>query len=228
MLAAGVGLWTVLRPEARGPEATVAALETALAAGEDDRGHALVDYRHRLSETLGPLFDAGTETDRAALEALTRAMMVETSRRQWPGCCEGREMERKLMDAADRRPAPTDEVAWVVSRPSGASEFRWEYRLHRKEGAWRITQREFTRDGILSDSTRFWPMARKAVARRLGREPTLAELVANLEAVKGELKVRTIRVPPREELERRLKAQQRTSPEGMNPKPAPQTSPAPP
>jgi hypothetical protein len=71
-------------------------------------------------------------------------------------------------------------------------------------------------------------MARKAVARRLGREPTLAELVANLEAVKGELKVRTIRVPPREELERRLKAQQRTSPEGMNPKPAPQTSPAPP
>jgi hypothetical protein len=227
LLAAGVGMWAVLRPASRGPDATIAAFEAALAAGDEARAHALVDYRHRLSEVLGPLFDAGPEADRAELERLTREMLVATSRKQWPTCCEGREMARRVMGEADRRPAPTDEVAWVVSRPADGADFRWEYRLHRKEGAWRITQREYTQDGILSDSTRFWPMARKAVARRIGREPTLGELTANLEAVKGDLRVRAIRVPSQEELARRLREQSSTAPAPTSPPAAAPTQPAP-
>ncbi len=227
VFAAGVAMWSVLRPESRGPEATVASLEAALEAGEDARAHALVDYRHRLSETLGPLFDGGPEADRAELERLTRAMLVETSRKQWPTYCAGRAMERRLMGEADRRPAPTDEVAWVVSRPADGSNFRWEYRLHRKEGAWRITQREFTQDGILSDSTRFWPMAQKAVALRLGRSPTLGELAGNLESVKGSLRVRTIRVPSREELAR-PRATTTPTPTAPASPAAPETLPVPP
>ena len=205
--AAGVGVWLALRPAASalGPVAVVAAFEEALEAEDYARAHALVDYRARLSEALGALYAAGSEADRAALVQRTEAMLVDTSRKQWPGCCAGKTMTREPSAGPRTQVARADdEVAWVASRPasaSGEAGFRWEYRLHRKEGAWRIMQREFTRDGILSDSTRFWSMARKAVANRLGREPTLGELAANLEAVRDDLRVRTFKVPPRSVLE---------------------------
>lgn len=189
---------------------TVAAFEAAIERDDLDAAHSLVDYRFRLDEVLQNFWMAGTEEDRVELVRLTQGMLADTTKNQWPDCCRGRSMARHVQ-------SDDGAVVWVETRPSGdgAPDFVWRYRLHRRDGAWRITQREYIRDRVPTDSTRFWPMARKAVALRLGRPPTLTEFRANLLSVMPELRVRTYRVPSREEL-RKLQQEQKDLQDGSN------------
>jgi hypothetical protein len=205
VVAAGVGVW-VLTARGDDPEAVVVSFENAVEHDDLDAAHALVDYRYRLEEVLGDFWRSGTDADRDALVRLTQGMLTDTTGKHWPDCCRGRAMARRLMSAEA-------DVAWVESRPEGegALDFKWRYRLNRRDGAWRITQREYTRERAPSDSTRFWSMALKAVRQRLGKEPTLNEFQANLLAVMPELRVRTYVVPSAAEL-KRLQQQQKSQP----------------
>jgi|GEM_PF-1604462 len=165
-------------------------LESALDRGDFDGAHALVDYRFRLAEALGELWETGDSTAQTELERLTREMLVESTEKRWPSCCHGRQMQHSIMSSAY-------DVIWVESKPVGpdAPAFLWRYRLNRRQQAWRITQRDYLMDRVPTDTARFWPMARKAVAMKLGRDPNLSEFQANLLSVMPTLRVRTFFVP---------------------------------
>lgn len=210
----GLGAWLTFggREEIPAPLRQIIAFEGAVASGDYGVAHGMVDYALRLDEVLEDFWRSGQEADRAALVALSQGMLEETSVRLWPECCAGREMVRSLKRTSE------EDVVWVESRPvgGGAADFAWLYRLHRRDEGWRITQREYLKDQTPSDSTRFWPMARKAVAKRLGRDPTLTEFQANLRSVMPHLTMRAYRVPDREVLEqkRREGPAEPLSPEG--------------
>ncbi len=192
VVAAGaVVLAAVLSPrggDEPGPVAVVAAFEVALDRGDHAAAHALVDYRFRLAEVLGSFFEGAPETDRAELERLTQGMLIDTTEKMRPLCCRGRAMRRVVSEAGQ-------DDTWVSSSPDDGGAFTWRYRLIRKEGAWRITQREYLKGRTPSNTTRFWDLARKAVARELGRDPTLSEFNTNLPSVMPTLRVRTLTVP---------------------------------
>lgn len=164
----------------------VAAVERAIESGDMTSAHARVDAEYRLAEVLGTYFTEGSESERADLVVLTYEMFDRTTEQHWADCCRGRPMRLRLKK----------EVAgdvWIVSEPTGpdAPKFAWEYRLSQRGGEWRITQRELRVDAIRSDSTRFWPMARRKIAELYGRDPTLAEFIANLPSIQGLLRKRS-------------------------------------
>lgn len=169
--------------------AVVDGFEKALTTKDYEGAHARVDYRYRLAETLGDIWEAGDESAREDLVAATQAMMVETSERyraKWVG----RPMVRRVIGHERAE-------VWIQSGPEGDGEsgFAWRYRLARRGATWAITRRDFLVDGTPVDSTRFWPIALKQIAAQFGRPPTLRELVANLPSVLGTAQMRRIRVP---------------------------------
>ncbi len=185
----------------RGPEPVpesalevVDRLEQAVLRRDYPTAYAQLDLRYRLAESLPDLWDTGPETARADLVTRMEEMFVETSelRRER---VENQTMERKVL----RRQGPH---LWIESRAlpranAPKKSFAWRYRLTPRGGSWAITQREYLVDGTPSDSTRFWPMARRQIAQTFGRPPTLAELAANLPAVKGTMRIRALKVPER-------------------------------
>lgn len=172
--------------DVRAPVRVVVAVERAIERGELASAHTFVDVEYRLAEVLGAFFVDGSETERGDLVALTFGMFDTTTAQNWDRCCRGRSMRVRLKK----------EVAgdvWIVSEPTGpeAPKFAWEYRLSQRGSEWRITQRELRVDAIRSDSTRFWPMARRKIAELYGRDPTLAEFNANLPSIQGLLRKRS-------------------------------------
>lgn len=169
--------------------AVVDGFEKALSVRDYEAAHERVDYRFRLAEGLGDIWEGGDEAAREDLVAATKAMMVETSERyrdKWVG----RPMVRRLI-------AREHADVWIQSGPAsdGGDGFAWRYRLARRGATWAITRRDFQVDGTPVDSTRFWPIALKQIATQFGRTPTLREFVANLPSVQGTAQMRRIRVP---------------------------------
>ncbi|MEZ4268109.1 MAG: hypothetical protein R3F39_17220, partial [Myxococcota bacterium] len=68
-------------------------------------------------------------------------------------------------------------------------------RLKHDGASWRVVQREAVTDGVSTDTGRFWSMVGGAIARDLGRPPTLAELIANLPSYQNRVQARTFKVP---------------------------------
>ena len=164
----------------------IKAVERAIDGGDLAAAHGSVDVEYRLAEVLGAFFTDGTEPERRDLEALTFEMFDRTTTQHWDECCRGRQMRLRF-----KKQVAGD--VWIVSEPTGpdAPKFAWEYRLSQRGGEWRITQRELRVDAIRSDSTRFWPMARRKIAELYGRDPTLAEFNANLPSIQGLLRKRS-------------------------------------
>jgi hypothetical protein len=192
MVLSGLGSGCVARsPRALMPlaaEAVLSRLEEAVTRRDYVVAHALVNYRYRLSEVLADLWSAGSDEAQESLVSQSQAMFEDTSERlreHFAGLA--------LHHVVKRRDGPH---LWVDSVPAGAkAAFAWSYRLTASEETWTITQREYRVSGTPSDSTRFWPMARKQIAARFGRPITLEELAANLPSVMGTMRVRAIRVP---------------------------------
>lgn len=191
LIGAGVflALAAVAKPDDKALD-IVEEIELRLDRGDFEGAHTYVDYRSRLAEELGELWEEGDAAAKDGLERLTRDMLIATTEKVWPSCCHGRQMQRTIVSSSE-------DTIWVESRPIGpdAPDFIWRYRLNRRQDAWRITQRDYVKDRVPNDTARYWPMARKAVAIKLGREPTLAEFQANLLSVGSMLRVRTFQVP---------------------------------
>lgn len=181
------------------PVSVVEAIHAAWLAGDAPAMHAHVDYRYRLAESLGPLWEQAPEVDRARAVALMRGMFERTLRRNWDAYVAG----RPLLYSERRAGA---DVAWVTARSGEdpghrASEgarkpsFQWQYRLHRRDGVWRVTQREYSVGGVGSETGRFYPLVVRRVAGLYGRLPTLAEVNANLPSLTGTMRKRVFKIP---------------------------------
>lgn len=184
-------------PAPPGPAAVVEAIHQAWVSGEVDAIHPRVDYRFRLAETIGPLWDASDPSDQARTVELVSGMFVETLERVWNAYVAGRALvitERHVPSERSDEP-----VAWVtvkaVPAASGDKPFAFEYRLHRLGGAWKVTQREYRVDFARSDTTTFFPRVIKRLAAEYGRPPTLAEVNANLPSLRQRMRQRTFKVP---------------------------------
>jgi len=192
----------------RGPEAlpesasgVIDAVEQALARRDFKTAHGYVDFRYRLAESLADLWRGGPEAAQDDLVARLQEMFDDTSESQRERYA-GQPMTRRVQRREGRQ-------IWVESRapdPAGAPAsgrqnqkrskgFAWRYRLMPRGTSWAITQREYLVDGLPSDSTRFWPMARNQIAEKFGRQPTLSELAANLPSVIGTMRIRRLKVP---------------------------------
>ncbi len=173
-------------------EAVVARLEEAVDRRDYAAAHALVDYRYRLGEVLGEFWSSAPMRSQEDLVAFSKTMFEDTSERLRDHFA-GRAMRHVLR--ASKGPHLLIESRPATTSNDDKRRFSWSYRLTRMEGRWTITQREFMVAGTPSDSTRFWPMARKQVASRFGREITFEEFVANLPSVMGTMRVRGITIP---------------------------------
>jgi len=173
-------------------EAVIARIEDAVDRRDYEAVHALIDYRYRLGEVLGEFWGSAPARAQDDLIALSKTMFEDTSERL------REHFENKGMTHRLRRSEGPHIL--VESRPVATSNkdknrFSWSYRLTRTEGRWMITQRDYKVAGTPSDSTRFWPTARKQISARFGREVTFEEFVANLPSVMGTMRVRGIRIP---------------------------------
>jgi len=179
----------------------VEAIHDAWLSGDMAAMHDLVDYRFRLAESLGPLWERAPEADRARAVTLMRGMFERTLRRNWDAYVAGRPLLY-----GERRAGP--DVAWVTARSGEAPgadttaaagdtrpTFQWRYRLHRRDGVWRVTQREFSVGGVGSETGRFYPLVVRRVAGLYGRLPTLAEVNANLPSLVGTMRKRVFKIP---------------------------------
>ena len=191
----------------RGPEAlpdsarwVIEGVEQALARRDFVAAHGYVDFRFRLEESLDELWRGGPEAAREDLVKRLEEMFDETSEAQ-----RERYVGKPMMRQVQRRQG---RHLWVVSRPATpdgepsdgqnqkrSKSFAWHYRLTPRGTSWAITQREYLVDGMPSDSTRFWPMARNQIAEKFGRQPTLSELAANLSTVTGTMRIGRLKVP---------------------------------
>ncbi len=202
-VACAPGPGVVGTDEAPDPVEVVEAIHAAWLRGDPEAMHALVDYRYRLAESLGPLWDRAPEVDRARAVVLMRGMFERTLRRNWDAYVAGRPLVY-----SERRAGA--EVAWVTARsgdpprdPPGDGggdrearpAFQWRYRLHRRDGVWRVTQREFSVGGVGSETGRFYPLVVRRVAALYKRLPTLAEVNANLPALTGTMRKRVFKIP---------------------------------
>jgi len=190
----------------RGPEAlpesarsVIDAVESALARRDFATAHGYVDFRYRLAESLGDLWRGGPAEAQDDLVHRLEEMFDETSeaqRARYAGLPMLREVERRegrqlWVESRSAR----DDGAVTETKQARGKGFAWHYRLIPRGTSWAITQREYLVDGMPSDSTRFWPMARNQIAEKFGRQPTLSELAANLEMVKGTMRIRRLTVP---------------------------------
>ena len=164
--------------------------------------HASIDYRFRLVEAVGELWEPAPEEDRARLVELAQGMFVATMRSHWDRHVAGREL---LSSVQYERP----DVAWVqvearpLSGPAdpnvdadheGPKYFAWRYRLHRRDESWRVTQREYLLGYTGSSTDFFFPRIIGKTREIYGRTPTLAELNANLPSLQPTLKKRAFQV----------------------------------
>jgi hypothetical protein len=178
-------------PVPEGAREVVRAVEQALEARDYETAKRYVDFRYRLAEMLGTMWQGGPEPARVDLEARLAEMFVETSDNMRERSLEGPHVLTLL-----RRDGTHLWVASAVTRnDEPAHTFAWHYRLTPRGTSWAITQREYLIDGMPSDSTRFWPMALKQVALQYGRAPNLSELAANLPSVMGTMRIRRFQVP---------------------------------
>ena len=161
--------------------------------------HAEVDFRFRLQETLGPIWDDAPEIDKARSVALMREMFEKTMTRYWNSHVAGRSLSRTL-----RWQGP--ELAWVhvkAPAPPGdlkedgtpSDDFEWRYRLHRHAGVWRVTQREFKVSFVSSHTETFFPRVLGYVRSLYDRTPTLADVNANIPALSKRLRSRSFQIP---------------------------------
>lgn len=175
-----------------GPDAedTVEELHRAVANGDITSASALVDYRYRLREVLGDVFDGAPEADKSAAVELAEQMFANTTETLWKTHYAGRPTTLRIVKREGAH-------VWVEALASGDGRpsFTWTYRVTQLEAGWRITQREYLSGPLRSDTTAFYPMAVRHLAKQLGRTPTLAELNANLPSLQGRMKARTFRVP---------------------------------
>lgn len=190
----------------RGPEAlpdsarsVIDAVEQALARRDFATAHGYVDFRYRLEESLGDLWRSGPPEAQDDLVRRLEEMFDETSEAQ-----HARYADQPMVREVERREGrqlwvesrtASDDVAGKDKKQARSKSFAWHYRLIPRGTSWAITQREYLVDGMPSDSTRFWPMARNQIAEKFGRQPTLSELAANLETVKGTMRIRRLKVP---------------------------------
>lgn len=191
----------------RGPAAlpdsarlVIDAVEQALAGRDFATAHGYVDFRYRLEESLGDLWRGGPEAARGDLVLRLEEMFDQTSdaqRERYAGKPMVREVQRRQGRHlwVESRPAASDGDATGEKNQKRGTGFAWHYRLTPRGTSWAITQREYQVDGMPSDSTRFWPMARNQIAEKYGRQPTLSELAANLPTVMGTMRIRRLKVP---------------------------------
>lgn len=191
------GGWVACLPApdaAPGPVATVQALHAAIERGDFVAARRLYDFAARYEEVLGEVWRAGDAAAQArALEAGAELFDAST-RATWNAHVVGRRL------ALTVREVGPDEV-WVNASAEAVEgdpvthSFAWRYRLKREDAGWRVVQREAVTDGVSTDTGRFWAMVGGAVARDLGRAPTLAELIANLPSYQNRVQARTFKVP---------------------------------
>ncbi|MFT7579470.1 MAG: hypothetical protein ACI9MR_001134 [Myxococcota bacterium] len=165
-------------------------LHAAWEQGDRATVHRLVDYRYRLAEMLGPLWVEADDPARVDAIALAQAMFENTTERYWTSHHMGRKTEIRVAS----RSTPH---LWMVSHASGGAQpdLYWRYRLTATPAGLRVTQREFSVGVGRSDTGVFYPMAVREIAGRYGRQPTLAELNANLPSLLGRLRARTVKIP---------------------------------
>lgn len=177
-------------PREPDPTNTIRAMHRALSAGDVSSASALVDYRYRLAEMLGAIFETAPEADRAAAVELATQMFASTTESLWKTHYDGRPTTTRIV----KREGPH---VWVegLADGDGHPSFIWTYRLTRLDGRWRVTQREYRSGPLRSDTSAFYPMAVRQLTKQLGRAPTLAELNANLPSLQGRLRARTFHVP---------------------------------
>lgn len=177
-----------------GPVETVQALHAAIERGDLAAAHALYDFAGRYEEVLGDVWRAASDADRAQALEVGAALFDASTRATWATHVVGR---RLALTVRELRP---DEV-WVnasAEAPAGqvaGPSFAWRYRLARQPAGWRIVQRESVTDGVSTDTGKFWSMVGGAIAKDLGRAPTLSELIANLPSYQGRVQARTFTVP---------------------------------
>lgn len=191
------GAWAACLPApdaAPGPVQTVQALHGAVERGDLAAARRLYDFAGRYEEVLGDLWRAGSEADRARALEVGAELFDASTRATWNAHVVGK---RLALTVREQGP---DEV-WVTASaeppegPPAQQTFAWRYRLKRGDAGWLVVQREAVTDGVSTDTGRFWSMVGGAVARDLGRAPTLAELIANLPSYQNRVQARTFKVP---------------------------------
>ncbi|TNF36578.1 MAG: hypothetical protein EP329_05070 [Deltaproteobacteria bacterium] len=184
MLAASLAL--------RGSDAekTVEKLHDAIAAGDLASASALVDFRYRLHEMLGAVFDDAPAADQDMAIELAKRMFAQTTETLW----KTHYADRPTTTTIVKREGPH---VWVEARAEGDGRpsFTWTYRVTSLDAGSRITQREYLSGPLRSDTSAFYPMAVRHLTKELGRTPTLAELNANLPTLQGRIRARSYRVP---------------------------------
>ncbi len=186
-------------PASPGPEATVQAIHAAWVSGDLASMHQHVDYRQRLADELGPIWDEAPEADRADAVARMQALFELSTEKYWNDRVAGRAQRLTV-----RYEAP--DIAWVrveavpvagvaAAEDAGAPpRFSWQYRVHAREGRWTVTQRELALGFARSDTSDFFRQVVRRVEAEFGRRPTLAELNANLPSWVGRLNRKVYRV----------------------------------
>ncbi|MCB9729520.1 MAG: hypothetical protein H6744_08610 [Deltaproteobacteria bacterium] len=177
-----------------GPIETVQALHADIARGDMEAAHRLYDFAARYEEMLGDIWRDGSADDRARALELAGELFDASTRETWNTFIVGRQLR-----LTQREVWPDTVWVWATAEPpqarAAAPSFVWRYRLRLEPGGWRIVQRESVIDGVSTDTGRFWAMAGGAIARDLGRAPTLGELIANLPSYQGRVRARTFKVP---------------------------------
>ena len=179
----------------QGPADTVRSLHAAWLQGRTDDMASLYDYEGILARQLGEIWSGGRPADREAAVRQLHTMMLQTTKRLWSEHLAGRQLSTSVHKVDEGE-------AWVHTgareeqpRPQEDSGFQWKYRVTRRDGVWRVAQREFSTLTHHSNSARFYPTVIKHLRGEYGRNPTLSELVANVPALAARMRVRTVRLP---------------------------------
>ncbi len=191
------GAWVACLPApdaAPGPVATVQALHAAIERGDFAAARRLYDFAARYEEVLGEVWRAGDDADRARALEVGAELFDGSTRATWNAYVVGRRLALTVREVGPGEVWVTADAEAAEGEPASQT-FAWRYRLKRGDAGWRVVQREAVTGGVSTDTGRFWSMVGGAIARDLGRAPTLAELIANLPSYQNRVHARTFKVP---------------------------------
>lgn len=201
------------------PADPVLQLERAFKDSRTDDMAEAFDYKGMLAERLGEVWSAGSPDSKARAIKQFHEMTIVTSREAAKNYLHERPTSLTVRYT-------TPEQAWVhvttTDSPKNATKsatntaavtdgsqttFTWRYRVLRRDGVWKIVQREYRAGAHSSRTMRFYRTVVGQLRKEFGRLPTLSEVVANVPSIARRIRVRTFRVPSSVELEEMRKKQ---------------------
>ena len=158
------------------------------AKGQWDDADTLIDYRTKGAALVPDLWEAGSQSDRAGLVDMLRAMFRERSKEIL--------VNPRLQSGTvwtEVRSGP-DEVFVEVRAAPGEPDLAVYYWLRRAERGWVVFDRHLKLGASHYTPEKNVEVIRRKIAGSIGHPPDLAEFVANAPTWVGIVKVRRIKI----------------------------------